>query len=312
MFFTYRYPILLLLCALMVPDMGYAHGLEGVRFTQTEVQGAALLFACLVGLVVIWLSAAHAIFRILGKLIVGLSLLAVSGLLGGAFFMDEMVRFSQERIIILAIFAFAALLTGFWVSVQALRESVGEKPHAMRVAMHNNIHAYGLVARFFHWSIAFLILLLVPLGFFMGGDGYSFPSGALYMAHKSLGMTVLFLAGFRLLWLLFSPPPDPFSEISMRERRASRFVHIMLYLIIIAWPLSGFLMSSYFDHGTKLFFIQLPHLVEPDRMQGKQLAFMHKEVFPYLFFALIGLHIGGVLKHYFWDRHKDFIKRMLG
>ena len=61
-----------------------------------------------------------------------------------------------------------------------------------------NTHSnYGLIARFFHWAIAFIILGLICVGFYMTSLAYSPEKIQLYGTHKSFGLLVLWLAGLR-------------------------------------------------------------------------------------------------------------------
>ena len=78
----------------------------------------------------------------------------------------------------------------------------------------NTARAYGWVARFFHWTVAVLILAAIALGLYAGG----LPQGtqdqmqaifATFSVHKTVGVAVLILALGRILWTLSQPRPHP-------------------------------------------------------------------------------------------------------
>lgn len=78
----------------------------------------------------------------------------------------------------------------------------------------NTARAYGWVARFFHWTVAALILAAIALGLYAG----SLPKGGeaqlqaifqTYSVHKTVGVTALTLAVLRILWTLTQKKPLP-------------------------------------------------------------------------------------------------------
>ena len=70
---------------------------------------------------------------------------------------------------------------------------------------------YTAVAIVLHWAIAFAVVFMIPLGFWMHeqaehGDAATGLFRA-YQLHKSIGLTVLALSLVRLGWRLTNPPP---------------------------------------------------------------------------------------------------------
>lgn len=105
----------------------------------------------------------------------------------------------------------------------------------MRAAPHLR---YDPVAVTLHWVIAFSIIAMIPLGFFMGDLPISIRFDG-YAVHKSLGLTVLALSIFRLIWRLLNPPPALPSGLKPYERILAKLTHWGFYFLIIAMPLSG-------------------------------------------------------------------------
>jgi cytochrome b561 len=93
------------------------------------------------------------------------------------------------------------------------------------------------------------------------------------------------------------------------ERRASAIVHGLLYLLMIAIPLSGWLMSSAKGFQTVWFgVLPLPDLLEKDRELGDLLAGVHKAL-NFTLLALVILHVAAAFKHHFIER-QPFLQRM--
>ncbi|ASQ45976.1 cytochrome b [Legionella clemsonensis] len=161
---------------------------------------------------------------------------------------------------------------------------------------------YSPSFKFIHWFIALLVILMLSAGFFLEDLPEQY-IGSAFMVHKSVGITILFLMIFRLIWVGYQgklPLPD---SVPVWERVFSRLVQYSLYLFLILMPLSGWIMSvaaervpAYFG----LFSISLPW-IKPD----KQLAHFMEEVHGVIAWILIGLivlHIMGALKHHFYDK----------
>src|SRR5687767_5227117 len=109
--------------------------------------------------------------------------------------------------------------------------------------LKNTANRYGSLARFFHWTIVLLIILQYILITY----AKDLPQGAekmqFYTWHKSVGVTVLVLAIFRLLWRFMNKVPELPRHMNLAEVMAARLSHYALYFLIFAMPLSGYLMS---------------------------------------------------------------------
>lgn len=163
--------------------------------------------------------------------------------------------------------------------------------------------AYGCVARFLHWGIALMIVVLLGVGLYMSDLEASPFKFTLYGMHKSFGVLVLGLMVFRLFWRVFvSPAPASMASHAPWERMLSRAVHYVFYVVLIAMPFSGWLMSSAAGYPVEMFGVfSLPALVGPDKELAGIMREIH-EVLGNIIIALIALHVAGVLKHLFIDR----------
>jgi cytochrome b561 len=173
----------------------------------------------------------------------------------------------------------------------------------------NTKRAWGSLSKGFHW----LIVLLIINQWLIAERADELKGLAKLQAlawHKSLGMTVLMLAVLRLAWRLMNPSPELTTETRRWERVLANISHFLLYALIFAMPLTGWMMSSAKNYPVSWFrLLQFPDLVAPSEQTFHQMHDLHH----LLFNVLVGvalLHVAGALKHHFIDRN-DVLKRML-
>lgn len=168
---------------------------------------------------------------------------------------------------------------------------------------------YTTTAIALHWLVALLIVVAFPLGLYMVDLPLSPDKLKLYSYHKWIGVTVFLLAAIRLAWrATHTPPPLP-ADIPAWQRHASSVAHGALYALLIAIPLSGWLMSSAKGFQTVwLGVLPLPDLVARDRELGDLLAGVHRAL-NYTLAALVILHVAAALKHHVIER-RPFLQRM--
>lgn len=168
---------------------------------------------------------------------------------------------------------------------------------------------YTAPAVVLHWLIAGLIFVAFPLGVYMSDLPLSPTRLQLYSYHKWIGISVLLLVGLRIVWRLTHRPPALPDDLPRWQRAASHAVHGLLYLLILAVPLTGWLMSSAKGFQTVWFgVLPLPDLVEKNRELGQALGSAH-QFLNYLLLALVILHVAAALKHHFLER-RPFLQRM--
>jgi cytochrome b561/polyisoprenoid-binding protein YceI len=112
----------------------------------------------------------------------------------------------------------------------------------------NTAIRYGSIARFFHWTVAVLVLTDIALGLVgkftpRSGDTVGFLQ-ILYSTHKTIGITVLILAILRVMWAVTQPRPVPIHPERRAETFAAETAHWLLYAAIFMLPLSGWVMHS--------------------------------------------------------------------
>jgi len=106
----------------------------------------------------------------------------------------------------------------------------------------------------------------------------------------------------RLLWRASHKPAPMLATIPHWQRVAANAVHVLLYALLFAIPLSGWLMSSAKGFQTVyLGLLPLPDLLAKDKVLGDALGALH-QVLNIALLLLIVAHVAAALKHHFIDR----------
>jgi len=170
--------------------------------------------------------------------------------------------------------------------------------------------AYTRTAISLHWAIALLIFAAFPLGLYMHNLPLSPDKLKLFSYHKWIGITALTLAVVRVAWRVNHRLPDLPTIMPRWERFSALAMHILLYALILAVPLSGWLMSSATGFQTVWFgVLPLPDLIGKDKELGHLLLELHQTL-NFLLITLVGGHIAAALKHHF-VAHDHILARMV-
>ncbi len=169
---------------------------------------------------------------------------------------------------------------------------------------------YDLVAVSLHWLMAALIVAAFALGVVMVDIPGLTPTKLRYFSwHKWLGVTVLGMVALRLLWRLRHGTPRPV-EMPAWQKRAATLIHLMLYALMFAVPLSGYLYSL--AAGVPVVYLgvlPLPVLIGPDPVLKPVLKEVH-EVLVYTMLVFVLVHVAAAIKHQWVDRD-GLLRRML-
>jgi cellulose synthase/poly-beta-1,6-N-acetylglucosamine synthase-like glycosyltransferase/cytochrome b561 len=171
-----------------------------------------------------------------------------------------------------------------------------------------------------HWMIAAFIAINVGLALSVD----FLPDSAVRPVidlHKSIGITVLGLVILRVLWRLSHRPPALPAKYSPWERISAHGVHYLLYALMLALPLSGWLHDSAWrdaaTHPMRLFWLfewpRLQFITALPAGLKEELHTRFGELHTWLGYGLYGLfalHVGGALKHQWFDGEAE-LQRML-
>ncbi len=166
---------------------------------------------------------------------------------------------------------------------------------------------YNGPAKALHWLTAGLILSAFPLGVYMHDLPLSPTKLQLYSYHKWIGITALLVAVLRVIWRMFKRAPAPLPGPAWQQKAAA-LIHCLLYVLMFAVPLSGWLMSSAKGFQVVYFgVLSLPDLIGKSQALGDFLKEVH-EFLTFSLIVLVGLHLGAALKHHFIDRDETLVR----
>lgn len=178
--------------------------------------------------------------------------------------------------------------------------------------LRNSAQAWGGVAKTLHWSMLALFLVQIPLGWAAVTWRLSPTKLDLFVWHKSTGVLLLVLATIRIVWRLANRPPQPAGELPAWEHWAGAASHAVLYVLIVAIPLSGWVINSAANIPLNVFWwFPLPDITAPDKALAETAARVHFGLIIALSLVLC-LHVGAALRHHFIRRNNILLRMLPG
>ncbi len=192
------------------------------------------------------------------------------------------------------------------------------------MAIGNSPITYGAVTKAFHWLTAVLILTMIPLGFVAKNMAAALNDPAiqpdpasisltatLFSVHKTLGVSLFFIALARIIWALTQPKPGLLNGHNRPEAWLAETVHWLLYSLLVLVPLSGWFYHAattgfapiWWPFGQDLPFVPKNHAL------ADLMAALHY-LLQWVLIGVLSLHVAGALKHHVMDRDAT-LRRML-
>ena len=165
--------------------------------------------------------------------------------------------------------------------------------------LRNTAEAYGSLSKFLHWSIVILIIAQYFIAEAADEAGKDTPAQASLLGwHISVGMLVLLLALVRIGWKIVNKGnPAPLGDV-VWQRKAAAIGHGLLYLLILAQPLSGWAMASAAGAPAHLFdLVQFPPLLGENHDLHETLEEVHEVLF-YVLLVVAVVHVLAALYHH--------------
>jgi cytochrome b561 len=168
---------------------------------------------------------------------------------------------------------------------------------------------YGTTAKVLHWLIVALLLVQYPIGWLMPDLHRNMKPGAPMTYHISFGITILLLIVLRLVWRL-THPVAPERSLPPWQRLSSEAVHWLLYLLVLATTVTGWLFASFRGWSVSfLYLLPMPMLSSENEAAGKVIDGLH-QVAEWALLVVIGIHVAAALAHLFIYRDR-IMQRML-
>ena len=184
------------------------------------------------------------------------------------------------------------------------------------MALGNAEASWGGVAKALHWAIAVLILASSAFILHVNDSTWWFKSSPLVFItyihrHKAMGIIAFVLIVVRLLWRRRQPIPQT-APLAPWEKLWSHRVHIALYALMLAVPVTGWLASSFFGSGTRfwgLFTIASPL---PKWKLGVAVGYRTHFVLAWTLLTVVAGHVGAALYHHFVRRDRTLVAMLPG
>ena len=158
----------------------------------------------------------------------------------------------------------------------------------------NSLTEYGSISKIFHWLSAAVLLLQIPLGFYLVDLDFNEKRLTIESIHVILGLSIFYLTLLRLIYKLFNPTPSLGNSIFPGQRLIAKINHILLYLTILIITISGALKKLFNGEMLDLF---LFNLEIKDNFELAELFYDIHILGNYTLIALISLHIFAVIIH---------------
>lgn len=156
---------------------------------------------------------------------------------------------------------------------------------------------YSAVTQGLHWITALLMFAIIPIAWHMVMLGRTDPSRETWFTvHKSIGVTIFALAVARLIWRTRHPAPALDGTLGWLIAAGAVASHWLLYFILIAMPISGYVLSAAGGHPVSYFgLFTLPSLPQNHEVAaiGTRVHLLGR----WAVYALIGLHVAATAWH---------------
>ena len=158
----------------------------------------------------------------------------------------------------------------------------------------NSLTEYGFISKVFHWLSAAVLIIQIPLGFFLVDMDFSEKRLTIESIHVILGLSIFYLTLLRLIYKLFNPTPSLGNNIFPGQRLIAKLNHILLYVSIIIITTSGVLKKLFSGEMLDLFLFDIEI---KDNFELAELFYDIHIISNYTLIALISLHIFAVIVH---------------
>jgi cytochrome b561 len=163
------------------------------------------------------------------------------------------------------------------------------------------VSPYSAVARAFHWTVAALVLVQIPIGLYMVYRGTTLNiwdglTNNLYSSHKLIGMIILVVMVGRLAYRLINGAPGDHPTLEPWQKVVAHATHWSLYGLLIGAAIGGWLGVSYYGALGIFDWFSLPALAAKNQDAATQIFAAHAIV-GFIIMGLVMMHIGAAFYH---------------
>jgi len=163
-------------------------------------------------------------------------------------------------------------------------------------AMHvkNTLTEYGLISKLLHWVSAVLLLIQIPLGFYLVDLDFGPERLNTENIHIAVGLAIFYLVIFRLINNILNPTPKLEPNIFKGQKLLAKLNHMLLYVTILSITISG-ILKKLFNGETLIIFFKKIRI--QDNFELGELFYDIHIFSNYLMIALIVIHLMAVIAH---------------
>ncbi len=175
------------------------------------------------------------------------------------------------------------------------------------MTIKNSLTEYGIISKIFHWLSAAVLIVQIPLGFYLVDMDFSEKRLTIESIHVTLGLSIFYLTLLRLIFKTFNPTPALQNSIFPGQKIIAKLNHIFLYIAILVITISGALKKLYNGEELDMFFFNLEI---KDNFELAEIFYEVHIIGNYTLVALITLHISAVIIHKLLFK-ENLLKRIL-
>ena len=171
----------------------------------------------------------------------------------------------------------------------------------------NSLTEYGFISKVFHWLSAAVLIIQIPLGFYLVDMDFGDKRLTVESIHVTLGLSIFYLILFRLLYKTLNPTPRLQNSLFPGQKIIAKLNHIFLYVSILVITISGALKKLFNGEELDMFFFNLEI---QDNFELAEIFYEIHIIGNYTLIALISLHIFAVIIHKILFK-ENLLKRIL-
>ena len=171
----------------------------------------------------------------------------------------------------------------------------------------NSLTEYGLISKVLHWLSAILLLVQIPLGFYLVDLDFGEERINVENIHVILGLTIFYIVIIRLVNKILNPTPKLDPSIFKGQVFLAKINHILLYLAILSITISGILKKLFNGETLVIFFKEIQ--INDNFELADQFYNIHI-LSNYAIMFLIGIHLLAVIVHRLFFKD-NLLKKML-
>ena len=164
---------------------------------------------------------------------------------------------------------------------------------------------YAPTAVLLHWTVAALVVFMAALGWYMISIERQPGAGWYFNLHRSIGAVAALLVVARLLFRWKNKPAPLPASMPVWQARVATAVQALLYVLLVALPVTGYVGSSYGNGYVQVFGIETPRWTLKDKDLGESFYGIHS-ILVWVLVALVAAHVLGALKHLLLDKDGVF------